>query len=59
MYGYLVNCDWEEDARGLDVWDRDIKIPVYTQGPSGLVLRCAWWIGETEGRTNVGWSGGG
>jgi hypothetical protein len=36
-----------------------MKIPLYTQGPSGLVLRCAWWIGKTEGGTNLGWSGGG
>jgi hypothetical protein len=54
MYRYFVHCDWEEGAHRLDVWDRDIKIPVYTPGPSGLVLRRAWWIGETEGGTNVG-----
>jgi hypothetical protein len=59
MYGYLVYCDWEEGARGLDIWERDMKIPVYTQGPSALVLRCAWWVGKTVGETNVGWSGGG
>jgi hypothetical protein len=58
MNGYLhvVYCDWEEGAHGLDVWDRDMRIPVYTPGPSGLVLRCAWWIGKTEGGTDVGWS---
>ncbi len=52
-----MHFDWEEGAPGLDVSDRDIKIPVYTLGPSGLVLRRAWWIGETEGGTNVGCSG--
>jgi hypothetical protein len=57
MYGYFMLFDWEEGAPELDVWERDIKILVYPLGPSGLVLRCAWWIGETEGGTNVGWSG--
>jgi hypothetical protein len=35
-----------------------MKIPVYTQGPSRLFLRCAWLIEKTGGGTNVGASGG-
>jgi hypothetical protein len=53
MYGYLVCCNYEEGARGLDVWEMVMKIPVYTQGPSGSVLRCACWNGKFEGGTNV------
>jgi hypothetical protein len=32
-------------ARGLGIWDRNMKVPVFTHGPSGLVLRCTQWAG--------------